>query len=155
MNAVNAYKMLTEDLRASIAQATQDVNEKTAEKGQELEAKAQCEADLADTTATRDADVKYLNDLTATCATKSSDFASRQQLRAEEIVAIEKAIEIISSAQVSGSADTYLPTLLQTKKTSLAQFASDSQSTKARAIAYLQKRATELKSQALSSIALH
>jgi hypothetical protein len=157
MNAKQAYTMMVEDLKASIVQATQDVNEKTAEKGQELEAKAQCESDLADTTATRDADVKYLDDLTATCAQKTSDFEARQQLRAEEIVAIEKAIEIISSAAVEGSADTYLPTLIQTKEatSSLAQLRADSQSSyKARAISYLQRRAKMLKSQALSALAL-
>merc|ERR1719437_409100 len=155
MNAVNAFTMLTEDLKASIAQATQDVNEKTEEKGKELEAKAQCEADLADTTATRDADVKYLDDLTATCAQKASDFESRQQLRTEEIAAITKAIEIISSASVSGNADTYLPTMLQTKMTTFSQFRADSQSTnKARALSYLQERAKQLKSQVLSALAL-
>merc|ERR1719313_1599855 len=157
MNAKNAYTMLTEDLKASIVQATQDVNEKTEEKGKELQAKAQCEADLADTTATRDADVKYLNDLTATCATKATDFEARQKLRSEEIEAIEKAIEIISSAEVSGNADTYLPTMLQTKQTkvtSLAQLRADSQATyKDRAVSYLQRRAKQLKSQVLSSLA--
>ena len=55
-------------------------------------AKADAEGDLKDTTTTRDADVKYLADLTATCEQKASDFEARQQLRAEEIVAIEKAI---------------------------------------------------------------
>ena len=44
---------------------------------------------------------------------KAADFESRQQLRAEEIEAIEKAIEIISSAAVQGNAEKHLPTLLQ------------------------------------------
>jgi hypothetical protein len=70
-----------------------------------LEAKAQAESDLADTIATRDDDAKYLADLTATCQQKASDFASRQELRAGEIAAIEKAIEIISSGAVAGAAE--------------------------------------------------
>jgi cell division septum initiation protein DivIVA len=155
MNNKNAYVMTKTDLEGSIKQATQDVAEKTALKGKILEAKADAEADLADTTATRDADKKYLADLEATCATKSSDFASRQKLRAEEIAAIEKAIEIISSASVAGNADTYLPTMIQTKKkTSLSQFRSNTQGAdQARAASYLQRRARELNSKLLSALA--
>merc|ERR1712187_62262 len=98
------------------AQATQDRGEKAETKAKKLEAKAAAEGDLAETTETRNADQKYLDDLTATCEQKSADFQSRQQLRAEELEAIEKAIEIISSSAVSGNADTYLPTLLQTHR---------------------------------------
>merc|ERR1712050_809392 len=102
-----------QDLRAQIAQATQDRDEKAEEKATTLQAKADATGDLKDTTTTRDADSKYLADLTATCEQKASDFESRQQLRADEIVAIEKAIEIISSNAVSGNADKHLPSLLQ------------------------------------------
>merc|ERR1712217_273204 len=115
MNTKHAYDMLMQDLTAQIAQATQDRDEKAETKAKKLQAKADAEGDLAETTATRDADQKYLDDLTATCEQKSADFQSRQQLRAEEIVAIQKAIEIISSAAVSGHADTYLPTFMQIK----------------------------------------
>merc|ERR1719512_183099 len=96
MNTQHAYDMLMQDLTAQISQATQDRTEKTATKAKKLEAKAAAEAELADTTAMRDADIKYLADLTAVCAQKAADFESRQALRAEELVAIEKAIEIIS-----------------------------------------------------------
>merc|ERR1719498_1393428 len=115
-----------QDLKAQIEQATQDRDEKAAEKAKKLQAKA--EAELEDTITTRDADVKYLADLTALCEQKASDFASRQQLRAEEIEAIEKAIEIISSEAVQGNAEKHLPTLLQAKTASLAQLRSASQS---------------------------
>ena len=63
---------------------------------------------MKDTTTTRDEDQKYLDELVATCEQKASDFESRQQLRAEEIVAIKKAIEIISSDEVKGNADEHL-----------------------------------------------
>merc|ERR1712226_1432880 len=119
MNTKHAYDMLMQDLTAQIAQAQQDRDEKAETKAKKLQAKADAESDLAETTATRDADQKYLDDLTATCTQKAADFASRQQLRSEEIEAIEKAIEIISSAAVSGNADTYLPTLMQIKSSSL------------------------------------
>merc|ERR1719281_2248374 len=107
--------MLMQDLKAQIAQATQDRDEKAENKAKTLQAKADAEGDLKDTTTTRDEDAKYLAELTATCEQKASDFESRQQLRAEELEAIEKAIEILSSDAVSGNAEKHLPTLLQTK----------------------------------------
>merc|ERR1719158_1829493 len=121
MNARHAFEMLMQDLKAQIEQATQDRDEKAATKAKKLQAKAEAEGDLQDTITTRDADAKYLADLTATCEQKAADFESRQQLRAEEIEAIQKAIEIISSAAVSGNAEKHLPTLVQTKAASLAQ----------------------------------
>jgi len=154
MNTKHAYDMLMQDLTAQIAQATQDREEKANTKAKKLEAKATAEGDLADTTATRDADQKYLDDLTAVCATKAADFASRQQLRAEELVAIEKAIEIISDVAVSGSADKYLPTLLQVSSSSLAALRSDlSSATRVTLVAYLRKQGRELDSRVLSALA--
>merc|ERR1719476_718896 len=125
MNTRHAYDMLMQDLTAQIAQAKQDREEKSVIKAKKLQAKADAEGDLEDTTTTRDADQKYLNELKATCTQKAADFESRQQLRAEELQAIEKAIEILSSDAVSGNADKYLPTLVQTKKTSLASLRAD------------------------------
>merc|ERR1719497_43854 len=115
MNAKHAYDMLAQDLKAQIEQATQDRTEKSETKAKKLQAKADAEGDLRDTTTSRDADQTYLSDLTAICQKKASDFESRQQLRAEEIEAIMKAIEIISSAAVSGNAEKHLPTLIQSK----------------------------------------
>merc|ERR1740130_168348 len=102
MNAKHAFDMLIQDLTAQIQQATSDRDSKNETKAKKLQAKADAEGDLTDTTTTRDADVKYLADLTATCEQKASDFEARQQLRAEELEAIQKATEIVSSGAVSG-----------------------------------------------------
>merc|ERR1712113_1280422 len=107
------------------AQATTDRDHKAETKAKKLQAKADAEGDLKDTTTTMEADKKYLADLTATCEQKASDFESRQQLRAEEIVAIEKAIEIISSSAVSGNADKHLPSLVQHSSAAFAQLRAD------------------------------
>jgi len=99
------------------------------------------------------ADKKYLADLTATCETKASDFESRQQLRADEIVAIEKAIEIISSGAVAGNADKHLPAMLQ-KQASFSQFMSASSTqVQSRVAQYLQTQASKLNSRVLSAVA--
>jgi len=155
MNSKHAYDMLMQDLNAQIAQATQDRDEKAESKAQKLQAKADAEGDLKDTTTTRDADVKYLADLTATCEQKSSDFESRQQLRADEIVAIEKAIEIISSEAVKGNSEKYLPQFVQkSEKASLAQLRADlSTQAQARVATYLEAQAKKLNSRVLSAIA--
>merc|ERR1719333_1251535 len=155
MNSKHAYDMLMQDLKAQIAQATQDRDEKAETKAKTLQHKADCEGDLKDTTTTRDADAKYLADLTATCEQKASDFESRQQLRADEIVAIEKAIEIISSGAVKGNAAKHLPSMLQ-KASSFAQLRSDlNTQTQGRVAEYLQARAKKLNSRVLSALAVH
>merc|ERR1719382_2219154 len=154
MNTKHAFDMLIQDLSAQIAQATQDRDEKAETKAKKLQAKADAEGDLAETTATRDADQKYLDDLTAVCAQKAADFASRQQLRAGELEAIEKAIEIISSEAVTGNADKYLPTLLQVKSSSMASLRSDlSATTRANLVSYLREQGRKLNSRVLSAIA--
>jgi len=151
MNSKHAFDMLIQDLTAQIAQAKQDRGEKAETKAKKLQAKADAEGDLTDTTTTRDADQKYLDDLVATCEQKATDFESRQQLRAEELEAIAKAIEIISSSAVTGNAGKYLPTLLQT---SLASLRVDMQTTQQRRAAmYLQDMSRRLDSRVLSSVA--
>merc|ERR1719311_291725 len=137
-----------------ITEATQDRDETAEAKATALQNKANSEGDLSDTTGTRDADTKYLTDLVATCEEKAGAFESRQQLRAEEIEAVEKAIEIISSGAVSGAADKHLPSLLQ-KGSSFAQLRADGQSpTQARVAQFLQQEAQKTGSRVLSAVAL-
>jgi len=153
MNAKQAFEMLIQDLTAQIEQAQSDRDAKATTKSKKLQAKADAEGDLSDTTTTRDADAKYLGDLTATCEQKASDFESRQQLRAEEIEAIQKAIEILSSGAVSGAADKHLPSLVE--ETSFAQLrASAVAPAQQRATDYLRERATQLNSRVLSALAV-
>merc|ERR1719313_505385 len=125
MNSKHAYDMLMQDLKAQIGQATSDLDAKAESKAKNLQNKADATGDLKDTQTTKDADSKYLADLTATCEQKAGDFESRQQLRADEIVAIEKAIEIISSNAVSGNAEKHLPAMVQAEHSSLAQLRAD------------------------------
>jgi hypothetical protein len=120
MNTKHAFEMLVQDLSAQIAQAKTDRGEKTELKAKNLEMKAGSEGELVDTTTTRDEDEKYLSDLTAECEQKASDFESRQQLRAEEIQAISKAIEILNSQDVKGNSEKYLALAQKTKGSAFA-----------------------------------
>merc|ERR1719469_900121 len=114
MNRVGAFDLMMQTLRSDIAYAEQKRAEKAVTKSKTLQAKADAEGDLHDTTTTRDADQKYLDDLVATCETKATDFESRQTLRTQELEAINKAIEIIGGEAVTQN-EKYLPTLLQVK----------------------------------------
>merc|ERR1719160_1537570 len=154
MNKKHAYDMLKQDLLGEIEQNTAARDEKEETRAKKLEAKAEAESTLADTIATRDDDMKYLEDLKATCAQKASDFESRQTLRAEEIKAIEKAIEIISSAAVSGAAEEHLPGLVQTRS-GLMQLRADGRSpVQDRVATYLRAQARTLNSRVLSALAV-
>merc|ERR1719271_303657 len=152
-NARHAFEMLSQDLKAQIGQATSARTEKSEAKAKALQSSADAKGDLQDTTTTRDDDSKYLGDLTATCEQKSSDFAARQQLRAEEIAAVEKAIEILSSGAVSGASEKHLPQLIQ--KSSLAQLRSVAQNpNQMRVAAYLKEQGSRINSRVLSALAM-
>jgi len=153
MNSKHAYDMLMQDLTAQTAQASQDRGEKAEAKAAALQHKADATSDLQDTSGTKAADEKYLSDLSGTCAQKGSDFEGRQELRSQEIEAIDKAIEIISSGAVSGNADKHLPGLLQ--KSAFVQLRAGSASpNQVRVAQYLQDEATRLNSRVLSALAV-
>merc|ERR1719487_1567673 len=156
MNSKHAYDMLMQDLKAQVAQATTDRGEKAEAKATTLQAKADNKGALQDTTTSKAADEKYLSDLSSTCSTKASDFESRQELRAGEITAIEKAIEILSSGAVAGNAEKHLPSLLQIRAvSSLAQLrASGMSPAQQKTVFYLQEQAKRLNSRVLSALAV-
>jgi chromosome segregation ATPase len=149
-NSKHAFEMLMQDLSAQISTATDTMNAKKEDKANNQQGAAEKRGDLADTTSTRDDDQAYLDDLVATCQSKSSDFEARQQLRAEEIEAIEKAIEIMSGNAVSGHAGTYLPKLMQTSFVQLAGTAESPM--QKRAVAFLSERAEKIHSRVLSAL---
>merc|ERR1719219_3213636 len=155
MNSVQAFEMLIQDLTAQLEQAEQDRTEKAETKAKKLQAKADAEGDLTETTTTKEADKKYLDDLVATCEQKATDFESRQQLRTEELEAIAKAIEIISSGAVAGNAEKHLPSAFLEGR-SLSSLRMDAQSRmQARASMFLHQKARDLQSRVLSAIADH
>jgi len=156
VDSLHAFEMLISDLKAQIDEATTDRDEKAGRKAKKLQAKADAEGDLTDTTTTMEADKKYLSELVATCEQKARDFVSRQQLRREELEAVQKAIEIISSSAVAGNAEKHLPTLLQTQGTSLSQLRADGQQspTQGRVAQYLQSKAQQLNSRVLAALAV-
>merc|ERR1719409_950027 len=104
MNARHAHDVLVQDLQASIKAADVSRAKKAIDIATSKQAAAEAKGNLQDTTSTKAADEAYLSDLQATCSSKAEDFEGRQSLRAEEIQALERAIEILSSSAVSGAA---------------------------------------------------
>jgi chromosome segregation ATPase len=153
-NARHAYEMLIQDLTAQIETATADRESKAQQKASKLQQAAEEKGDLSDTTATRDSDSEYLEKLVATCSQKSSDFENRQQLRSDEIAAIEKAIEILSSGAVSGNADKHLPALMQKHVSFLQLWGKSSSPAQRRVAEFLRNKGSELNSRVLSALAV-
>merc|ERR1719240_999283 len=148
MKGKHAFDMMMMELKDSIAQAENQRAKKAKTKAQREEDAASAKGDLADTTDSHDEDVKYLEDLNAQCTQKSADFEARQQLRAEELEAIQKAIEIISSPDVAGAEGKHL-SLVQ----SFALRASAANPDARRVAAYLQSRGEKLQSKQLQLLA--
>jgi hypothetical protein len=154
-NAKHAYEMLMQDLTAMIENDTQARTEKSATKAKKLQAAADAKADKTDEEATKADDEKYLSDLVSTCEQKAGDFEQRQQLRADELTAIEKAIEILGSGAVSGAADKHLPAMAQTSFMQLksALKLGNKNDRVVEAASYLQRQAEKSNSRILAQIA--
>merc|ERR1719217_1674580 len=154
MTAQHGYESIMQELTDNIENAEAEIARKSKVKAEREQDKAGYEKDLAQTTADRDDDQKYLDDLTALCAQKKTDFEARQALRQGEIDAISKAIEIIASGAVAGAGEKHLPQLLQNGGVSLAQLRSSEKSPLQEKVAeFLQDRAQSFKSRLLSHVA--
>merc|ERR1719326_543297 len=104
MNSQHAYNMIKQDLTDSIDRANSDIEEKTAEKEKKIEKIAEDKGLLAATTQDKAEDEKTLSDLEAECSEKGESFKEKQQLRTEEIDALNKAIEVLSSPEMAAGA---------------------------------------------------
>merc|ERR1719245_321744 len=87
-NARHNYEMVMQTLTDQIENATSESSDRSSTKAKREADAAEAKGDLADTTAVRDEDQKYLDDLNAECQQKSIDFENRQKLRGEELDAI-------------------------------------------------------------------
>jgi hypothetical protein len=114
MNSVHAYKMIVTDLDDSIENANDTIEEKKTTKAQKEEAIAMDKKELAATISTKKEDEATLKALEVECEEKKLSFGEKQQLRAEEIQAIEKAIEILKSPAVLANSEKNLD-LAQTR----------------------------------------
>jgi len=146
----NEYDELMQELTTRIDHMTDERDEKTQMKGRRSSDAARDSTDLAETVKTRTEDRKYVAELKAECGQKATDMEARTKLRAEEIVAVNKAREIIGG-RVAGNAEKHLPSLVQR---SLMQLRATTQARTARAAMMLQSAAQRTGSKALAALAL-
>lgn len=157
-NSKHAYNMLIEDLKNSITDSTNLRDERQVRRADHLKGKGAKTAELKDTEATKADDETYLQEMTSTCTLKATDFENRQQLRADELQALERATEVLSSPEVAGHAAKHLPKLAQTGTSFVLLRRTyqplDDNSRSLRVADYLRTEANRLHSPVLSSLAL-
>merc|ERR1719324_319555 len=156
LNAKFNYQTLYQELVGNIDEATASSELKTKVKAERAQDEAKAKGDLAVEEKDKAADEKYLSDLITECDAKSKAYENRQMLRAEELEAIGKAIEIIQSPDVMGAGEKHLPQFIQlkasTKSMSLLRANADAP-IRAKLVSYLQSKAKSTKSKLLLMIA--
>mmetsp|Transcript_40990 Transcript_40990/g.92372 ORF Transcript_40990/g.92372 Transcript_40990/m.92372 type:complete len:693 (+) Transcript_40990:72-2150(+) len=155
MNAKANYEVLSQQLEDNIKEEKSSASAKTAAKAKRLDDAATAKGDLAATETTKAEDEKTLSDTLAQCQARSEEFEKNQVTRAEEVKAIDKAVEILSSNAVSGNAEKHLPALIQkgSKAHSFAQLqavAGPHTDARRRVAELLQARAKQLGSRYLA-----
>jgi len=151
-----ASEQLILELVNQIEAASNERTSKQALKGKRQERAAEATGDRADTQNTLNEDSNYRKDLLQECRQKSFDYENRQVLRKEELVALNKAVEILSAGNVSGAAATHLPALVSTSflQTFLRTEPSNKEtSRKEKVVAFLNTRALKTNSEILSLMA--
>lgn len=138
-----------EDLKAAKEEeikAGQDlVDKKTQERAATDEKLANDKQDRIDTRATMEADEAFLADLKEKCKQTDQEFAQRQKTRAEEIQAVSKALEFLSSDEAHD---------LFTRTFNFAQAsAKEAKSKRSQAAVLLQQAANKLNKPELAAIA--
>jgi len=155
MNMQNSHNLMVADLTGQTKQAKMERGMKVSAKAESEQDRAQAKGDLVDVKKALEEDSKFLADLTAECELKITDFHKRQHMRGEEIKAIQKAIEIMSSPDVmGGSAAAASFIQISSKKTTMAQLRSSSRAGGlSKAMVFLAQQAKRSRSSALSLIA--
>eukprot|EP00397_Hematodinium_sp_SG-2012_P013269 GEMP01013465.1.p1 GENE.GEMP01013465.1~~GEMP01013465.1.p1 ORF type:complete len:708 (+),score=209.37 GEMP01013465.1:52-2175(+) len=90
------FAQLKKSLNAEIAAATTSKNSKTSELGETNQNNARAKAELNNTREDQSTDSKFLADLQAQCATADSEYAKRQETRADEIKAVGETIGVLT-----------------------------------------------------------
>jgi len=116
-NRKYAHNQFAQKLHDTQTEDTATRAEKATAKAQAAQSLADAKNDLNELETGKQADEKYLQETRAVCKQKSSDFEMRQKLRAEELEALRKAQELISSETVVAPAAAHLPALLQRRAT--------------------------------------
>eukprot|EP00928_Gymnodinium_smaydae_P059728 TRINITY_DN4314_c0_g1_i1.p1 TRINITY_DN4314_c0_g1~~TRINITY_DN4314_c0_g1_i1.p1 ORF type:complete len:675 (+),score=171.35 TRINITY_DN4314_c0_g1_i1:54-2027(+) len=151
------YDLLMIHLSNAITKSKSDRDDKSVNKAKIAEASANAKGELASTRKAKAEDQKFLADMTAQFGAKTSTFKENQKVRADELEALKKAIDIIASPEVADSYTEHIKSFAQVKphraSAVLLQTRRASLSAAQRASELLLKRAGVLSSDRLSTLA--
>merc|ERR1719218_241703 len=133
--AIKDFNGLVAAKTKEINALTKEVESKTARIGELGVELVTLKEDLDDTTKSLIEDEAFLKDLEKNCKTKEDEWATRQKLRAEELLAISDTIKLLNDDDALELFKKTLPT------PSLLQLKSNSRAVKQRALAALQETA--------------
>merc|ERR1719326_1931845 len=122
-----------------ITALTSSIESKTSKIGELGVELVSLKEDLDDTTKSLMEDEKFLGDMEKECKTKDEEWATRQKIRAEELLAIADTIKILNDDDALDLFKKTLPT------PSLIQLTASSQSLKARALTVLRKNSGDFR----------
>jgi hypothetical protein len=161
-NEAHAYDLQVLHLDNLVTQSKADREEKAAIKAKLSGESATAKEDLADTKADLAEDQKALSEMKVTFSSKKSQFEANQEVRQQELEALDKAMEIIANPDVAASYETHIK-LVQLPKanaiTKLSFLQERSQAASARALArghaieFLKAKAKALSSDVLRTLA--
>jgi len=150
----HSHELMVQSLKSQAEAEKQDQSRKATLKSKKLALKASLEDEKNTATSSKDADTKYLDDVTSTCRQKAADFESNQKIRSEELQAVQKAVTVVS--QKLSLLDVKWRSLLQVKRkqgSSLAALRRPSSDVlKAKVVPFLAKEAQRLHSAALLNL---
>lgn len=107
MQLKNNYDLVFQDLTESIALAEKEKDEKSNMKLRKEEGAAVKNKELGSLSNVAAEDEKTFSAVQTECSEKKVSYEEKQNTRAEEIQALGKAIEVMSSPDVQGSADSF------------------------------------------------
>jgi len=155
-NQAHEFALVELHLSDTVAKDTSDRDEKAVARGKTQGASAKAKGELTETQAEKASDESLKMEIETTYRAKSAQFEENQAVRVQELEAIAKAVEIISSPEVSSSYGKHV-NLAQMKPTSLLQLSRSRHlaTAKQSAASLLNKAAIALNSKALADAASH
>merc|ERR1719487_1505090 len=131
--AIKDFNALVAAKTKEINALTKEIESKTGRIGELGVELVTLKEDLDDTTKSLAEDEAFLKDMESSCKTKEDEWAARQKVRAEELVAIADTIKILNDDDALELFKKTLPT------PSLLQVKTSSRAMKSRALTQLQK----------------
>jgi chromosome segregation ATPase len=152
-NAAHAFDMEALHLDNLVTESKADREEKATVKAKLSGESKAAQEDLADTRKDLADDQKTLSDVKTTFAEKKSQFEANQDVRAQEIEALGKAIEIIANPNVSQSYSKHVKLVQLPSKLSFLQMGSGRTLARNNAAEFLRSKAQALSSSVLAEAA--